>query len=109
MAKVPVKKPTQIEILEKFRNAQGLNKSEFPHQLGVGRASYYMWLSGTEISLEILQVWALENIGGWVGAMANELITLRDQRLVPCVCQTAIGDAGNCPRHPSVLEIGVAA
>jgi hypothetical protein len=93
------KKPTQIDILEKFRNAQGLNKSEFPHQLGVGRASYYTWMDGAEISLEILITWALDYVGGWVGAMAVELITLRDPRLVPCVCQTAIGDAGPCPRH----------
>jgi len=76
-----------------------LNYNEFVFVLGTNRTSLYQWRRGTNISVETLQDWAVEARGGWVSEMAVRLLELRGL-VIPCVCQTAIGDKGICPRHP---------
>ena len=92
-------KPTQTEILEATREEQEMTITAFAQELGTSRQSYHSWIAKTEIDIETLQVLAISHRGGWVGQMAVKLLNSRDKRLVPCVCQTRIGDKGYCPKH----------
>jgi hypothetical protein len=96
------KRQTQEEILERYREAMMLSKSEMAAALGTSRQSYYLWLDGTEIREETLQEWAVRQRENRVGTMAIELLKSRKADL-PCVCKTQTMDNGFCPKHSKTI------
>lgn len=92
------RKETQAQILERVRGERDLNKTEMCAALAISRPTYDAWLGGAEMTVKHLSILAVDHVGEWIGDLAVELITLIDPRLVPCTCQTAIGDAGPCPK-----------
>jgi transcriptional regulator with XRE-family HTH domain len=96
------KKITQSQILEAYRAAQQLGKTEFAHELGMSKQSYSQYVHNkSQPDLEGLQEAALENVGSWIGNLAVDLLVVRGA-VVPCVCQTEIGDNGPCPKHSPI-------
>jgi hypothetical protein len=87
------------QILEKHRVAQKLRKAHFAEELGVSRQLLHNWLVGADISIQWLSERAVDWVGEWRGRMMVELLMERGEYLVPCVCQTRIGDCGMCPKH----------
>lgn len=106
------KKFMQGQRLEVIRGEMGLSQSDFCEQLGVSR----QWYSGQlKKKLDILGVQslselALDQSGTWVGKLAVDLmIEQGNARFIPCVCQTRIGDAGDCPKHGVAVQLDVEA
>lgn len=93
------KRTTHAQILETVRGEQDMSIVDFAEAVGISRGWYYKVLDGFEIDLKTLCFLAVDQAGNWRGALAVELIRLTDPRFVPCVCQTAIGDCGPCPKH----------
>ncbi len=96
------KKVTQGQRLEVIRGEMGMGQSEFCAQIGVSR----QWYSGQlkkkmdVLGLKSLSEMALDQAGTWMGALAVQLlIEGGNERFIPCVCQTEIGDCGPCPKH----------
>ena len=93
------KKLTEAKILEACRAAQGLGKTQFAHELGMSKQSYSAYVThGAKQDLSGLQEAAIEYVGRWIGDLAVDLLKARDA-VVPCVCQTALFDNGQCPNH----------
>ena len=102
------KRETQAQVLERVRGELDLGISAFVDALGVfSRQWYYQVLDGKELDLKTLSQLAVDQVGNWRGVLAVELISLADPRFVPCVCETEIGDAGQCPKH--VMPISMVA
>ena len=102
------KKLTEADILEAYRAARGLSRGEFAHELGMSRQSYSTYLNkGVRQELEGLQESAVENVGGWIGDLAVDLLKARGAA-IPCVCQTEMWDCGACPKHGSPLKYVIA-
>lgn len=93
------KRETQAQILERVRGEQDMSTTDFSAAVGVSRQWYYKILEGSDLDLKTLCILAVDQAENWRGALAVELIRLTDPRFVPCVCQTAIGDCGPCPKH----------
>lgn len=99
-------KQTQIQILETWRGELEMSVPDFAPAIGVSRQWYYERLkSGFDVlNLKDLSQMAVDYAGDWQSQMAVACIKLIDPRFVPCVCQTAIGDNGICPRgHTGVV------
>lgn len=96
---------TVREILERARVAQGLKKAHFAEDLGVSRQQLHNWLVGADISLQWLSERAVDWVGEWRGKLMVELLRSYGEHLVPCVCQTEIGDCGPCPKHGSGVKV----
>jgi len=92
------KKLTEAEILEAYRAAQQMGKTEFAHELGMSKQSYSAYMHGAKQDLSGLQDAAIEYRGSWIGELAVDLLKARGA-VVPCVCQTALFDNGVCPHH----------
>lgn len=99
------KKLTEADVLECYRAAQGKNQTEFAHELGMSKQSYSAYMRGRLQDLAGLQESAMEYVGSWIGDLAVDLLKVRGA-VVPCVCQTAMFDNGDCPKHgtPSALR-----
>jgi len=96
------KKITQADVLEAYRAEQQLGKTQFAHELGMSKQSYSAYVNmKSQPELEGLQEAALENVGSWIGNLAVDLLVVRGA-VVPCVCQTEIGDNGPCPKHSPI-------
>jgi len=93
------KKLTEADVLEAYRAAQGMGKTEFAQALGMSKQSYSQYMGGAKQDLHGLQEAAVEYVGTWIGDLAVDLLTVRGA-VVPCVCQTQVGDKGLCPKHP---------
>lgn len=98
------RKKAQGEVLERHRG--DLSKIEFCAAVGISRPTYDAWLNGAEISLKFLSFLAVDHMDDWRGQLAVELIKLIDERMVPCVCETALWDNGSCPRHGQAHWVG---
>jgi len=101
------RKITQADVYEAYRASQQLSKCNFSHELGISKQSYSAYVHNLSApSVDDLQWAAVEFRGGWVSELAIDLLVVRGA-VVPCVCQTAIGDNGICPKHevPSVLAV----
>lgn len=97
------KRTTQIQILEQTRGERGMTQTAFCRAIDVSRMWYYKRLNqsdGDVLDLKSLSEMALWYIGEWRSDMAVQCIRLMDERFVPCVCQTEVGDNGPCPKHP---------
>ena len=93
------KRTTHAQVLETVRGEQDMSIVDFAEALGISRGWYYKVLDGFQIDLKTLSILAVDQADNWRGSLAVELIRLIDRRFVPCVCQTAIGDCGPCPKH----------
>jgi transcriptional regulator with XRE-family HTH domain len=100
-----VKTLTEADVLEAYRAAHGKNKSEFSAELGMSRQAYNNYLNGAKQDIQGLQESAIQYVGTWFGELCNDLLKARGA-IVPCVCQTAIGDNGQCPKHGLVCDGG---
>lgn len=101
------KKTTQIHVLERVRGEQEMSVPVFCAAIGVSRQWYYGQLKTRNdvFKLQALSELAMAHVGEWVGALAVECIRLIDPRFVPCPCQTAIGDNGDCPKHGVLVAL----
>jgi hypothetical protein len=95
------KKMTQGHRLEVLRGDLDMSQTEFCEAIGVSR----QWYSGQlkkkrdVLGVKDLSTMALDHAGDWVGQMAVALlIDGGNERFIPCVCQTEIGDSGLCPK-----------
>lgn len=93
------KKLTEADILEAYRAAQGMGRTEFAHALGMSKQSYSAYMRGAKQDLDGLQWSAVEYRGTWIGELAVDLLKVREA-VVPCVCLEFIWDNGVCPKHP---------
>ena len=93
------KKITESDVLEAYRAAQGLGKTEFAHALGMSKQSYSSYVNnGARQDLAGLQESAIKYVGSWIGDLAVDLLLVRGA-VVPCLCQTGMLDNGPCPLH----------
>lgn len=94
---------TQINVLEECRGEREMSVTDFCAALGVSRAWWYQQIESRRdvLSLQALNEMAVDHVGEWLGELAVTCIRLIDERFVPCVCQTRIGDSGACPKHVS--------
>jgi hypothetical protein len=100
------KKITEADVLEAYRAAQGMGKTEFAHAMGMSKQSYSSYVNnGAKQDLAGLQESAIKYVGTWIGDLAVDLLEVRGA-VVPCVCQTEFFDNGTCPMHstPSSLS-----
>lgn len=95
------KKETQIQILEQARGERELSVIEFCAEIGISRQWYYLQRENQRdvLDLKALSFLAVDRAGTWVGDLAVRCIRLVDERFIPCVCLTAVGDKGDCPKH----------
>lgn len=78
------KKLTQQEIIEKWRDARSLTKSDFCEQVGISRPTLDKYLDGAYITLEWLAYLAVDYADDWRGAMACDLIeAVHGEQYVP--------------------------
>jgi hypothetical protein len=92
------KKLTEADVLEAYRAAQRIGRTEFAHELGMSKQSYSAYMRGRLQDLKGLQESAVEYVGSWIGDLAVDLLKVRGA-VIPCVCQTALFDNGSCPKH----------
>jgi DNA-binding XRE family transcriptional regulator len=98
------KKLTEADVLEAYRAAQGMGRTEFAHALGMSKQSYSTYINkGAKQELPGLQESAIEHVGSWIGDLAVDLLRVRGA-VVPCVCQTEMFDNGMCPLHGPQLS-----
>lgn len=103
------KKMTQGHRLEVLRGGLEMSQTEFCEAIGVSR----QWYSGQlkkkrdVLGVKDLSAMALDRAGDWVGQMAVMLLVEGgNERFIPCVCQTEVGDFGLCPKpsHRAVIS-----
>ena len=87
-----------FKLIEKFIDG-GVSVSKFCAEMKITRQTYYNWSNGRTFEMLKFQECALAHVGDPYGKLAGEVISLYNPILVPCVCQTAIGDSGKCPKH----------
>ena len=93
------------EIMEGYRTAEGLKKTEMADALGISRQLYNLYTkkNGSVPSSTLVMMWFLRGAEEWVREMALELFVRRPELERPCVCLEMIGDNGPCPRHAATL------
>lgn len=104
------KKVTQGQSLEVFRGEMGMSQTDFCEEIGISRQWYSGQLKKKRdiLGVKDLSALALDRVGEWIGQMAVKLlIEGGNERFIPCVCQTEIGDCGPCPKHGGLQLLAV--
>jgi hypothetical protein len=71
----------------------------FAEYMGVSKQTLNNWMQKKgKPAIEWLQQTAIDYVGEPQGEMAVDMLKRRFL-VVPCVCQTEIGDHGPCPKH----------
>lgn len=105
MAKIKIQN-TQKEVLDAYKaSGQFSSDDAFAEWLGISRQTLVNWRKEQRPDVEMLQTMAVSFAGSERGLIAVDLLKVRGELFIPCVCMTEVGDRGICPKH-GVVEVG---